>query len=630
MRRAFQRQIRLGGRLRARVLAASGGAVALALVASGCGTAGAGTSGDTPVSGGVVTWALPANVVPNYIFPFTPGQYFSQVNEANLQYLLYRPLYMYGTHGLPYLNKSLSLAYPPVYNGQVVTIKLKPYQWSDGEPVNAGDVLFWMHMMQADAATEWGGYISGGIPDNVASVREISPTEVQMVIKGTYSQTWFTDNELSQITPMPSRAWDYTAAGPSDCTNDVNDCTAVFNYLNSQAADPANWAGSKFWRVVDGPWRLTGRTAQGLLTFRINPHYSGPLPAHHISEFQEVPFTSEEAEYNVLQAGGSQGLDIGYLPTVDAPVPPPGASVGQNPVTGYRLQALYEWGLNYMPYNFAPQDPQQAVFHQLYFRQALQLLMNQAAIVEGPLHGYGKISVGPVGDFPVTSYLSPKGQQGDPFPYNPIEARSLLKEHSWQVNSSGTSICVGPGAGPSECGRGVHVDTQLTINVLYATGNAWVESSLLELKSNASQVGINVTLTPATFDGVLNEVFGGCGTPAVFKSCKWQIADWGQGWSYVPDYLPTGDELFGSKSVGNIGRYHNHTNDVLIAKTLSTPNVKALLKAMWTWQNYLAQQLPVVMQPLAPAALVESRDDLRIGTLSPTLTIMPEDWYYVR
>jgi len=261
MRRALQRHGIFGGRLRARLLATSGGMLALALAAGGCAVAGAGAASQTPVPGGLVTYALPANVKPNYIFPFTPGQYFSQVNTGNLQYLLYRPLYLYGTAGLPYLNDQLSLAYPPTYSGQVVTIRLKHYVWSDGEPVNADDVLFWMHMMQADAAKDWGGYVAGGIPDNVQSVREVSPTEVQMVIKGKYSQTWFTDNELSQITPMP-KAWDRTANGPSNCTNEESDCTAVFSYLNGLSANPTSWPGSPIWRIAIRPARSGSATSR--------------------------------------------------------------------------------------------------------------------------------------------------------------------------------------------------------------------------------------------------------------------------------------------------------------------------------------------------------------------------------
>jgi peptide/nickel transport system substrate-binding protein len=602
--------------------------VALALVATACSAAtpAAPAGGGSPVNGGLVTYALPANTTPNYIFPFLPSAYFSQVNENQLQYLMYRPLYWYGAGHLPYLNKELSLAYPPVYHGQVVTIRLKNYRWSDNEPVNADNVMFWMHMMQAVGTTEWGGYVHGEFPDNVESVREVSPSEVQIVIKGPYSRIWFTYNELSQITPIPPKAWDRTASGPSDCTHNEADCAAVFNYLNSKATNPTTWAGSPIWRVVDGPWRLTGYSSQGKLTFQINPSYSGKLPKYHITELQELPFTSEEAEYNVLQAGGSQPLDVGYLPTVDAPVPPPGKSVGQNPVASYNLQALYEWGISYIPYNFNPADRQAAVFSQVYIRQALQLLVNQAAVIQGALHGYGQVSTGPVGDYPRTDFLSPLSKQGDPFPYNPVRARSLLASHGWKVEPTGTTTCVLPGRGPSECGAGIRAGTPLSFKLVYATGNAWVESALLQLKSNASQLGIEISLSGESFDDVVTMVFGGCGTPTTFKSCPWQMADWGSGWSYVPDYLPTGEELFKTGAVSNAGQYSSSTNDALITETLRSSD----LHAMYSWENYLTTQLPVMLQPLAPSALLESIDTLRIGVQSPTLEMTPEDWYYVR
>jgi len=51
---------------------------------------------------------------------------------------------------------------------------------------------------------------------------------------------------------------------------------------------------------------------------------------------------------------------------------------------------------------------------------------------------------------------------------------------------------------------------------------------------------------------------------------------------------------------------------------------------MWQWEDYLTTQLPVVFQPDAPAALVESISNLHIGTQSPTLAINPEEWYYLR
>ncbi len=611
-----------GGRASRRAMAGCAGLLALAFVAAGCGQDAHQSVGTKPVNGGTVTYALPANDTPNYIFPFAPGTVFTIVNLDNLQYLLYRPLYWWGDKGLPYPNNSLSLAEPPTYHGQVVTIKLKQnYHWSNGEQVTAKDVLFWMHLMQADKG-DYGGYVPGGMPDDITNVKAVGNFEVQMTILGKYSPRWFTSNELSQITPLPM-AWDLTGPNTkSDCADVVADCSAVFKYLNGISANANDWVSSPVWQIVDGPWRLTNYSSTGVLTFSWNAKYSGPVPTDHITTFIEDPFTSEEAEYNVLQAGGVQPLDVGYLPTVDAPLPPPGRAVGQNPVAGYRMQPVYTWGLSYIPYNFNPVDPQVKIFDQLYFRQAFQYLVNQASIIQGALHGYGKISTGPVGDTPVTKYLSPQAKKGDPFPYNLAKAESLLTTHGWHINTQGVTDC----ADPSLCGTGIKQGAKLNFTMYYATGSAWVEAAVLQLKSNASLVGIQINLIPKSFDDLITIVENGCGTPTVPKACVWELADWGQGWSYVPDYLPTGDELFGKNSIGNIGQYDNPTNDTLIKKTLETSS----LQAMYNWEKFLTPQLPVILQPEAPAALVESIKTLHIGKQSPTLALTPEDWYFVK
>ena len=48
---------------------------------------------------------------------------------------------------------------------------------------------------------------------------------------------------------------------------------------------------------------------------------------------------------------------------------------------------------------------------------------------------------------------------------------------------------------------------------------------------------------------------------------------------------------------------------------------------MYTWQNYLAGQLPVVYQPDA-ATLIETIKGLDIGPQNSAVTITPEVWYY--
>ncbi len=618
-------------RSRQRFAIGSASLLTVVLAITGCGANSKTQAGNTPVNRGTVTYALPANVTPNYIFPFAPGQVFTIVNLDQFQYLMYRPLYWFGKGSTPLLNTAESLAKRPSFNGQVVTIQLKPnLKWSNGESVDAKDVMFWMNMMQKEAHTEYGGYIPGGLPDDVTHIHAVNADEVQMTIKGKYSSLWFTDNELSQITPLPM-AWDRTSANTrSDCADNVNDCPAVFKYLNSISENAADWVNSPVWSVVDGAWLLTGYNAQGVLTYSYNTKYTGPVPKDHITTFVEEPFTSEESEFNELQAGGKNPLDVGFLPTVDAPVPPPGRAVGENPVTGYRMHPLWTWGINYVPYNFNPIDPQVAVFKQLYFRQAFEYLVNQAAIIQGALHGYGIVSTGPVGDAPQTNYLSPQAKHGDPFPFNLAKAESLLKDHGWTIHPSGQTECTSPGTGSGQCGLGVKAGTKLNVSLYYVTGNAWVQAALLQLKANASLVGIQVNLSSGSFDQVVGRVEGDCGTTTVPKPCKWELADWGQGWSYEPDFLPTGDELYGTGSAGNLGQYSNAENDKLIKATVQTSNPQQFQQDMYKWEKYLTPLLPVMLQPEAPYALLEHIDDLHIGQQSPTITMNPEDWYFTQ
>ena len=224
--------------------------LALALAACSSSGGGSGSPGASPtgatgakVIGGTATYALPPNSEPNYIFPFASSTYFSTVNFAEFQYLMYRPLYWFGNGASPTLNSSLSLADPPVYNGKQVTITMKGWKWSNGETVNADDLEFWIHMMQAVAQGDWGDYVPGLFPSNISNVKVTGPLTLTMTMDKAYNPTWFTDNELSQLTPMPV-AWDKTAAGASNCVAVMADCAKVYSYLDSQSKSLSTWVGS--------------------------------------------------------------------------------------------------------------------------------------------------------------------------------------------------------------------------------------------------------------------------------------------------------------------------------------------------------------------------------------------------
>ncbi len=609
-----------------RAVLALAGATALAVTAAACSTSGTGgaapATGGTPVTGGTATYALPPSVTPNYIFPFSSSTYFSVVNAEYFQYLMYRPLYWFGNGSNPTLNTSLSLAEAPQYNGNQVTIHLKGWKWSNGETVSANNVLFWIHMMQAVASSDWGAYVPGGFPDNVSNVRAVNATEVQMTMKKSYSSQWFTYNELSQITPMPT-AWDRTASGASHCTTTVSDCAAVYSYLDGQSKSLSTWASSPIWSIVDGPWKLASFNSDGHSTFVPNTEYSGPHKPR-LAKFEEVPFTTENAEYNVLRAGaagGSQKIDVGYLPTTDAPTKPANATVGHNPVNGYTLDPLYTWGINYFPLNFQSTTGNGPVISQLYFREALQYLMNQKAIIDGPLHGYGQYTVGPVGTYPPNNpYLSSQGKAGDPFPYNPAMSKQLLTSHGWHVVPNGVTTCTDP----AKCGPGVKSGQGLSFTLPYATGTTWIDQEMTQLQSNASQVGIKLTLQPKPFDQVTAIAAPNC--KVAHTSCAWDMGNWGGGWTFVPDYFPSGETLFLSGSGANSGGYSNAQNDSMINATLTTSSMTPLDQ----WQDFLAKQVPVIWQPNGVYELTEITSNLRgVIPQSTTLNLNPETWYFV-
>jgi peptide/nickel transport system substrate-binding protein len=600
-------------------------AAALALLAAGCasstGTAPPGRTapGGTPVSGGTAVLAEPPSATPDYIFPFTGSADFSDINIWDLQSLLYRPLYWFGQNGQPTVNASLSLAYPPTFNGNEVTITLKRYLWSTGTPVTATDVMFWLNMETAVPA-DYGGFT--GFPMNVKDITVVSPTELTMVMDKPYSPGWFVANDLSQITPMPA-AWDRTASGPSSCATTVSDCAAVYDYLNDQARDLSSYASSPLWSIVDGPWRLSAFNADGHITFVPNKAYSGPVKPK-LAAFQEVPFTTDSAEYDVLRSpSSSTKIDVGYLPQQDAPRKPPGAAAGANPLgaRGYALVPWPDWGINYFVVNYQSTTGNGPVIRQLYFRQALEDLMNQAAVVAGPLRGYGVTTNGPVADAPVTLFLSPKGRTGDPFPYDPARAKSLLAGHGWTVVPGGVSTC----ADPARCGPGIKKGQGLSFSLPYASGTAWIAAEMTQLKSDAEAVGIRLDLVPKPFAQVIALAGGNCVVAKI--PCDWDMANWGGGWSFAPDFEPTGEELFACGAIANSGGFCDKTNDAMISQTLISSN----MQYMYNWQDYLATQLPVLWQPNADYQLTEIAGNLRgVTPQSPTLSINPENWYFVK
>ncbi|MGP8058658.1 MAG: ABC transporter substrate-binding protein [Acidimicrobiales bacterium] len=589
-------------------------------------------------SSNTATWAEQPQSPPDYIFPFMSLAFFSVANVNQFQYLMYRPLYWFGQGSTPNLNPGLSLAQNPQYsdNDQTVVIKLNSYRWSNGEQVTSQDVMFWMNMLHAEKAN-WEAYTPGGnaIPDNIQSVTINSPTQLTFQLTKSFNPTWYTYNELSQITPLPL-AWDKTTsggvAGSGGCSIGAygtvdTQCAAVYTFLSQQAGyNPNNpnasntavstYATNPLWQVVDGPWRLTDFDASGNVTLVPNPSYSGSVKPT-LKSFKELPFTSDYSEFNALVSGK---VSVGYLPSqaiTAATSNPLVAGPNNSQLPNFTLAPLYTWSVNYFPYNFdsnANGGTVGKIFNQLYFRQAMQYLVNQPGLIARLNDGYGVPTYGPVPVVPRNSFAS-AAAKSNPYPYSPSRAVHLLTAHGWRVVPNGTSTCARPGTAADECGAGIPAGARLAFHLQYAAGSSILQTTMVAERSSWAQAGINVALSSASFMSVIDEATpcpGGCG---------WQLENTGVGWNYDPYYYPTGEQTFQTGAASNSGDYSSLQADALINATMLTPT------NLTTYQNFVSGNLPVVFQPEYATQMTEIAQGLSGVTPQNVLwQITPESW----
>ena len=587
-----------------------------------------------PVPGGTLRTALPPGVTLNYIWPYTPLTSANEYNTAGFQALMYRPLYMFGNNGPSVaVNYPLSLANAPVYSngGKTVTITMKGWQWSNGETVNASDVIFWLNMMKAEPDNYY-GTVPGLMPDNLTSWSATDPNTVVLNLKSAVSNIWFTYNQLAEITPMPA-AWDVTSAGAKagsgGCATDTAadkfaKCKAVYTFMSTQAKNAKTYASNPLWGVVDGPWKLSSfsTAASGPVTsFVPNAAYSGS-PKPQLANFTYYAYTDDTTEYTALKTGG---LDVGYIPPQDlAPVSGGQVLPSVNPLgSAFTLQPSYGFSIEFFMINFNNPTLGPA-FKQLYVRQALQELIDQEGMIRSVARGYGYPTSGGVPALPenqwVPSIENDNGGQG-PYAFSVANAANLLTSHGWK-NVGGVMTCQSPGGGPNQCGAGVAAGTKLSMTMDYTSGVAYFQQEVAIVKSDMRQAGIQLNLVPRSFDTIIRES-GPCKPTQV--SCEWDILDSG-GWTFNgPGFEPTGEPIFATGASSNSGSYSDPQMDRLINQTHTSDS----LATFQQYATYVANQLPVIWMPNGYVVSAISSKLANVAS-NPLATLLPEYWYFTR
>jgi peptide/nickel transport system substrate-binding protein len=603
-------------RMKRRVQLLAFAGVACATVLAACSTSSSpGTASQTRVNGGTATVALTPGEQFNYIFPMVNTQNAVGANLEYSEYLMWRPLYWFGGANSVGLDVKYSLADAATVRSSAghttATVQLKPYRWSDGTAVTSRDVQFWFNLLKANKTNFW-GYTPGEFPDNVSAFTILSPSRFSLTFKGTDSSAWLY-NQLGLLIPLPQQTMDRESPGGKVGNYDQTPAgaLAVGNFLLNQNKDLNTYATNPLWQVVDGPFKLTSYAAStGDATYVRNTRYSGPATGS-IHELRVLSYTSDDAEFDSLLAAG--GISYGYLPFNDA------AQVARVTADGYKVAAWPTWGITYMSMNFA--SPQVgAIFSQLYVRQAMQHLINQAGFITSFLQGYGNPTYGPVPLVPNSQFVSTQ-EQHNPYPYNPAQATQILKAHGWKIIPHGFDVCTRPGPGPIDCGAGIAAGQKLSFSLDYSTGTQGVDEEVASLQSTFSQAGIQISPNGQTFDTVVSE-----DVPCSAKAC-WQLNYYGQGWYFDPGYNdPDGSVLFATGGVDNGGSYSNPTADNLM-NNLESGGYPALYK----YENYIAHALPMLWLPQFDVQISAVSDKLQgWSPQDPDGNVYPEAWYFVK
>jgi peptide/nickel transport system substrate-binding protein len=551
--------------------------------------------------GGTVTVSQQTGQTPVYIFPIADSAHTTTGTITFLQNL-YMPLYAGPTGAQPKVNYAQSFAQSapvPSDGDKTYTIHLKHgLKWSDGAPMDANDVLFGYYVLRggiASSPSNWGQYVPGKFPMNVTSASAPDKYTVVFHLNKALNPGYFLNNQLQttdNFYPLPSTAWNETAAGQKTSNwKSVAVDKKIYAFLSKAGGSVASFASNPLWKTVSGPFELKSFSATNSSYVLVpNPNYGGS-PKSVLSEVDVNTYTSQTAALNALK-GGSLDIDFGVDPSEIAQAK--GLSS-----QGIDLYGGPGWGWFGGIYNFNDQTNHFAqIIKQLYARQVLAYLQNEAGIIQGVYKGAAVTAYGPTPSSPASPY-APASATKAPYPYNPAKAVSILKAHGWKVVPNGQTTCAKAGSGAGACGPGIPAGTPFKFVWANQPESASPASVLASeaIASEAKQAaGINIQLQTKTFNFLVSEYTNT--VPAGLKHHNdWGVNNYG---GLYEDYYPTNDGVLNhpgtltTPAAGfNTGNYADPKANQLINSSVygnSANDVK-------DEAAYLEQQQPVLYGP---------------------------------
>jgi peptide/nickel transport system substrate-binding protein len=264
----------------------------------------------------------------------------------------------------------------------VLTLQLRDdVRWTDGTPVTAADVV-WTWRAQTDTSIAWA---AGHSKENIAAVEALDDFTVRVVFHRP-SMTQLAD--LNRGVILPQAAWSSLPL--------------------TEWRENADWFLEHL--VTNGPFTLARWDRQQQIVLERNELYHLPgRPLLDSVVFRVVP--QKVNQVGSLRAGDVHFVD--QLPAAEA------ATLAENP----QLRVLSFWSRQY---NFICWNTARPLFETAEIRRALTLAIDRQALVEALWFGHARIATSPI-----ISSVWAHNEALEPWPYDPEQARTILRQHGW-------------------------------------------------------------------------------------------------------------------------------------------------------------------------------------------------------
>ncbi|HTU30623.1 MAG TPA: ABC transporter substrate-binding protein [Solirubrobacteraceae bacterium] len=581
----------------------------------------------TPKPGGTVSFGQITGNTPTEVFPMLDDPNTSTA-DFELNGAMFLSLYAGPNGAVPEIDYAQSVASaPPRFSdgNRTLTIPLRQgLRWSNGAPVDANDVLFYIALCKAavkESAANWSQFIPGQFPQSVTSMSAPNSHTVVLHLDRSYNPGYFIEDQMQDtgggLYPMPSTDWNVDRTGGPHLANWRRPAVAkaIYDYLSKAGTKVSTFASDPLWKDVDGAFTLTRFSAtDGSFELAPNPRY-GLAPKPRFSTLSVQTYTSETAALNALTTGG---VDI---------VPLDSSQLGE--AASLRSQGIsvfgapgFAWAGGVLNFKDKTHDFDH-VIAQLYVRQALAHLVDEPGFIKGLYKGTAAADYGPVPSAPSSPY-APAGVAKPPYPYDPAAAVALLRAHGWKVAPGGETRCVKPGTGTAECGASIPAGTTISFNWMSAPASSST-AELTGVEAIASvalqRVGIHIAVQVKSSD-TIEDYDDADPSNAKFTN------DWGAVTTdtvALIDYYPTqaGFDIPGAVDIGGF-------DDPVATRDMNASVHSGNLHAVEREAVYLARDLPELFLP-NPDVLYATRG---VGgpagswtSLSEGSTIYPEYWY---